>query len=335
MSFIDSKNVQVYPSAFRGKVDGTGALYNPESRLPSEFNVTNLNKQYKYQGFIISATNTSVSGTTLWDLEFNIAGYYFKINDLDLDSVINWESDVLANARIFAHIKVGSKNAAFTESANNTDWPVISLIPIETSSANDPLDVNNKFIGIEFIGRTVNTNLVNTEIDKYLLLFTKTGIDYNTAYQSRIKLTTAEIANATGGNIELPLSSRLNTEDIYAENLYLHDTGDYAITLEGNSISIGDDEYRSGISLNLEIFRKPGTQDDYAALDLNGDSVFIYTPDTSDLHIRANQGATLEYGKKDIPLHKAIVGSSKTKQLDISESSGVLSITWADLPDTY
>ena len=68
MAYINSSNIEVFPSARRG---GT----NPESRLFAESSVVSIvNKLIDTDGFVIS-TNLSED-----PFEFNIQGYYFKVD---------------------------------------------------------------------------------------------------------------------------------------------------------------------------------------------------------------------------------------------------------------
>ena len=79
MSFIKSKDIKVYPSAYRGSINDK--IFNPESRLNIEENLVRYYTQM--------STNTSGNkqkGSFVVDynadaqtIEFVVKGYYFKI----------------------------------------------------------------------------------------------------------------------------------------------------------------------------------------------------------------------------------------------------------------
>lgn len=84
MSYLKSLGVRVYPSALRGGTDGPtrNTIYDPESRIGTEFNLTNAVNRLTIDGsFSIDAAHQSG-----W-LQFSIHGYYFKAQLLEWDSV--------------------------------------------------------------------------------------------------------------------------------------------------------------------------------------------------------------------------------------------------------
>lgn len=80
MSYLASSDVRVYPSALRGGTDGPtrNNIYDPESRIGTEFNLTNSTNRLTIDGsFVIDAAPQSG-----W-LQFSLHGYYFKAQVLE------------------------------------------------------------------------------------------------------------------------------------------------------------------------------------------------------------------------------------------------------------
>jgi hypothetical protein len=122
MEKIKSTKVKVFPTAFRGPSTGT-TKYNPESRLTTEFNVTNLiNRLSSKDSFVISWANSIVI--------FNIHGYYFEIN---LDEFLSGVGSTWTN--IYASIKL----LPFLTSENgNTKYKAFTLVGREDGGSTVP-----------------------------------------------------------------------------------------------------------------------------------------------------------------------------------------------------
>ena len=94
-SYFESKNVKVYPAAFRGNysVSGNGQYqFDPEARIPSEYNLLRSGGALNNKAsFIVSYdTGTTDHGNVL---KCVIGGYYFELYNVNLD-------DFYANGRI-------------------------------------------------------------------------------------------------------------------------------------------------------------------------------------------------------------------------------------------
>lgn len=77
MAYLNSKNIKVYPTAYRGVIDKK--VFNPESRLNTEFNITNyfvnlltIGENENTGSFVVSYKENI--------LKFVIHGYFFEIN---------------------------------------------------------------------------------------------------------------------------------------------------------------------------------------------------------------------------------------------------------------
>jgi hypothetical protein len=121
MANIKSTAVKVFPSAFRGPSSGT-TKYNPESRLNTEFNVTNLtNRLASRDSFVIDWN----SGTKI--IKFNIHGYYFEAN-------------------LTEFLGVGGTGASWTDV-----YASIKVIPFITDEG-EPSAPNTKYKGFTLVG---------------------------------------------------------------------------------------------------------------------------------------------------------------------------------------
>ena len=85
--FFASRNVKVYPAAYRGNyptLEGGILQFDPESRMPTEYNLT-------HTGGANGRTDSFIIG---WDateklLKCVIGGYYFEISNVELDDFID------------------------------------------------------------------------------------------------------------------------------------------------------------------------------------------------------------------------------------------------------
>lgn len=85
--YFESKNVKVFPTAFRGQysyVDKEGILqtliFDPEARLNTEYNFVNTSGTNSYlKSYVIDFNSTSKI------LKCVIGGYYFEISNIDLN----------------------------------------------------------------------------------------------------------------------------------------------------------------------------------------------------------------------------------------------------------
>ena len=72
--YLPSADIQVFPSTYRNKVNGT--IYDPEAKLNTELNYTRIPGYNKKESYIISWSGSN--------LEIVLHGYYFKIANLSL-----------------------------------------------------------------------------------------------------------------------------------------------------------------------------------------------------------------------------------------------------------
>lgn len=120
MAKLKSTAVKIFPSAFRGLA--TGTKYNPEARLNTEFNITNLiNRLASKDSFVISWNPTSKV------IIFNIHGYYFENN---LTEFLGVGGGGASLTNIYASIKI----RPFTTNDANTTYQAFTLVGTEDPS---------------------------------------------------------------------------------------------------------------------------------------------------------------------------------------------------------
>jgi hypothetical protein len=167
---LKSTEVKVFPSAFRGLA--TGTKYNPEARLNTEFNVTNLtNRLASKDSFVISWNGTTSV------VKFNIHGYYFELNLADFLSTgagSNW-TNVYARIRLLPFITDEGEPAA-----PNTKYKAFTLASVDDSTlppSGKILDVTTSsidtFFGVE-LSDSATPFLADTDYE--LPLLTRTAI---------------------------------------------------------------------------------------------------------------------------------------------------------------
>ena len=149
--YLNSTQVQVYPSAYRGKngnsEDPSAKVFNPEARLNSEFNITNIiNSIVGIDRFVLDyIENTHI-------LTFNIKGYWFKV---DLSDFFDSGEPLAAGTsyrKVWASIKIDPKNTDVA--TGNIDYAAYSLSPLDNYTSNF-LDVDSggeyTFVGLKFV----------------------------------------------------------------------------------------------------------------------------------------------------------------------------------------
>ena len=79
MAYIKSKDIQLFPSAFRGQYSSSegGIVFNPASRLTTEYNLTTLSARASrfHQSYVLDYKAETADKTII----FNIKGYLFEI----------------------------------------------------------------------------------------------------------------------------------------------------------------------------------------------------------------------------------------------------------------
>ncbi len=181
MAKLKSTAVKVYPTAFRGPSSGS-TKYNPESRLNTEFNVTNLTSR------IVSKDNFVIDwNLTTKVIKFNIHGYYFESN-------------------LTEFLGVGGAGAAWT-----TLYASIKLLPFQTSESGNTAYKAFTLVGTEDSGSIVSPSGRILDVDSSGT-FIFEGVDlHQTAINPAAGSDVYELHLLSGGPSAwaVPLTSRL------------------------------------------------------------------------------------------------------------------------------
>lgn len=233
---LNSVNVRLYPSAFRGN------NFNPEAKLNTEENITSLvSRLSSRDGFVLSNTWVSSTGgiANSNTFIFSLHGYIFEISNLasTLDSFST-------NTSIYAHIRVGSMNSGNPDTGN-TGYSAVVLTGIDEGASTDPgsnqyapgdvLDIapdeSYTFIGLELIDSL--EGISTSSEDFYLLLLSRASTSdvWSVPTSSSIKFDLVDISGGQlGTNEELSLASQLITEFVKAKSTVITNLTDEEIT---------------------------------------------------------------------------------------------------------
>lgn len=144
MSYLSSDNISVFPSTRRSS-------FQVSARQLSELRIANIiNQLIDMEGFIITTPEEFQTGSKK-QFEFNIHGYYFKVNDVTkLFSQFSDQKDIYASIKL---LEVGN------------DY--VELVGQDDAHTELP-DENNTYYGVNFLPATLSgSNIYN------LHLFTK------------------------------------------------------------------------------------------------------------------------------------------------------------------
>ena len=245
---LGSNFIKVYPTALRGGVDysGTETIYDPESRLGTEFNLTNPINRLTIDGsFVISNDSNSI--------EFSINGYYFKVTSLsELTSQFSDYQNIYANIRI--------------EELSNNTYRLKSLVAFESGQSTN-LDVEGQgFVGCYFSDEPIQGSTIHS-----LKILKKSGSSWVVPESSLLKFDANSIMidadksdNSTSLHDVLYKDSS-NKMRIKADEFEGHLTGDVTGNLDGNAKTATDSEYSSKI----------GTSENHPAIGSSTNFVYV------------------------------------------------------------
>jgi len=144
MSYLKSESVKVYPSALRGGTDGPtkDTIYDPESRIGTEFNLTNAVNRLTINGsFVIDSEPQNG-----W-LQFSIHGYYFKARLLKQDTSGAWLiSDDLPDLADAENVYGSIRLTQLSQSSAGATYQLLSLDSWD--GASKILDTEQGFVGV-------------------------------------------------------------------------------------------------------------------------------------------------------------------------------------------
>lgn len=203
MSNFLSNDISVFPTAYRQyDDDGNTTIVNIESRLNTEYNITNL-----VNGLLDTRIN---SGNFVVDyddtqhiIKFCLKGYYFEVNNL---------TNYINNEPLYVKIKILSFNQS---NYNHLD----ELVPIDYAGGSRNLD---KLIGTDttptFIGLEYSTNSDEaTSDDDYFQLLDANG---NVPEKSWLRFSTRQIGYYNGTNW-VSIQTNFNTSNLQATTSFI------------------------------------------------------------------------------------------------------------------
>lgn len=138
--FVNSNYIKVYPTAYRNKAyswSGESAQdlevpsFNPESRLNSEFNITNITKRLAVKNsFIVEEALNESSDPAPSKLNFCIGGYWFS---LLADGITELTTQFSNRTEIYAYIKITALNGT---NYSGTQYEAFSLSNLNHETVN-------------------------------------------------------------------------------------------------------------------------------------------------------------------------------------------------------
>jgi len=298
MSFFKSKDVKVFPCAYRG-TDDTGAYFNPESIIQSEFNFVNAPNRHWKQSYVISYDNTTHK------LKCVINGYYFEIDNVD-DYLAK-----LTSTKFELAIKVA--NVAIGGTSNQTEV-LANLDTLGGAGQTSDQSLDNKKDGTYYF-----TGLAYglSDTSRYIALdaLTKeTNGSWHITYASLLP----EIAHDTTENSSVLPGATKITGELTISNGGATITG--ATEINGTLTSTNTITGKNGLSItngatNLKATTITGATSITGATTIKG-ATNINTDEDADTTIGNADSTTTIKGKLNIP-----------GAIDVSYKEGVLTIT--------
>lgn len=192
MNYVKSKDIQVFPSSIRGQYTngGTKFVFNPGSRLTSEYNLTTFASMASshHKSFVIDYDNNKL-------ITFRLMGYLFSI---DMTDYLNLNA---FTDKIYAIIKL--ENVA-TESENNPNTvdtrPVLKSLNEDSPTTLDAGTIDGEFYGLSLQANEPATN--------GLFLLEKVDGEWKVPDSSYFKMSIDEISNVDRLK---PISEELDT----------------------------------------------------------------------------------------------------------------------------
>lgn len=212
MAYIKSKDIQLFPSAFRGQYSSSegGIVFNPASRLTTEYNLTTLSARASrfHQSYVLDYKAETVDKTII----FNIKGYLFEIKMASylLDSSFSGATSIWA--------KIKLKNLASDDINNTVDTnPVLS--PVEgNGTILDELDAGP--VEGNFLGLSLETDDPTLEAEEYkLLILERVNVndDWDVPAKSYFRMSAKEISDS--GDETKSINKKFTVEEINAEKI--------------------------------------------------------------------------------------------------------------------
>lgn len=205
MAYIKSKDIQLFPSAFRGQYDTPeNEVFNPASRLTTEYNLTTLSARASrfHQSYVLDYKRDTDDKTII----FNIKGYLFSVKMTTFLATLAPETQ-----QIWAKIKL--ENIAPDDENNTVDTSPV-LKPVEESGTllDRRLTAEGDFL---FLGLSLETDDPTSELtseEHTLLILEKTGGVWDVPAKSYFRMSAKEISDS--GDETKSIDEEFNVEEI-------------------------------------------------------------------------------------------------------------------------
>lgn len=225
MSYFNSEHLTIFPTAHRQyQESGTTTVVNIESRLNTEYNITNLvngllDQNINNGNFVVDYSSNV--------LKFCMQGYY-----VELTNVGNYLSSNTADG---LWVKLSKYNVG----SNSTGYEhLIEIVP-NGAQATGNLDDGQNFLGLDY---------VNSETSDYFQLLEKVSNGYDVPEKSRLRFSTSQIGYVANG-VWHAISSEFSSNKVIANNLTLNfgNTGtSKALQIDTNGVVSLNDLSTSG-----------------------------------------------------------------------------------------
>ena len=203
MSYVKSKDIQLFPSSFRGQYDsGTNTVFNPGSRLTSEYNLTSLvtSGSRIHQSYVVEYDDSGVDKLIV----FRLKGYFFAVK----------MSTYLASFTTQIWAKINLANVAGSDINNTVDTaPVLRPIGALSSIVLDQGTAEGNFLGLDLVA----TEPTPASGIHYFLILEKVGSSWVVPEKSYFKNSATEISNFKSSTVQtVPISSEFDTTTLTA-----------------------------------------------------------------------------------------------------------------------
>jgi hypothetical protein len=203
MSYVKSKDIQLFPSSFRGQYDsGTNTVFNPGSRLTSEYNLTSLvtSGSRIHQSYVVEYDASGVDKLIV----FRLKGYFFAVK----------MSTYLASFTTQIWAKINLANVAGSDINNTVDTaPVLRPIGALSSIILDQGTAEGNFLGLDLVA----TEPTPASGIHYLLILEKVGSSWVVPEKSYFKNSATEISNFKSSTVQtVSISSEFDTTTLTA-----------------------------------------------------------------------------------------------------------------------
>lgn len=271
-NYIASKNIEVFPSAYRGADDNTGL----KARLTLEENYARFTNWTLNNSYVISWDDTNKK------IKFNLQGYFFDITLSDAE---------LSGDNLYVAIKLKSVDATIVDSKSIN---ITTLQPMNESGY--VLDTDNNFVGLAYyttepedVANTYVLHLLEKKDNKYVIPeksktltylgriavldenneFVKNLSDYISYSKSKDELKIASDSSITigdstqnnsnsvtlnGGNSSIKVGTTIDIQagDTLSASAGVVSLNGYTTNITGSTINISGNTTASGNSINLK-----------------------------------------------------------------------------------